>query len=172
MTVVQDIYEWSLTRPLWQRDGLRRLLHQGSLARQDVEELAQICRSEVGLSPPSTATVTAVALSESDFGDAQSKSPGVRISSVRDTQCVNALAPGKVLRLHANGVTVVYGDNGAGKSGYVRVLKKLCRARGGAHSIHPNIFQQAAGTPSATIDFALGDEERTHLWIDGQPGPA
>src|SRR5207247_399282 len=70
------------------------------------------------------------------------------------------------------GVAVGYGDNGAGKSGYVRVLKKLCRARGGAHSIHPNIFQQAAGTPSATIDFAVGNEERTHLWIDGQPGPA
>src|SRR5438309_619700 len=131
MTVVQDIYEWSLTRPLWQRDALRRLLQQSSLTRQDVEELAQFCRSEVGLSAPSTTRVAPVALSESDFGDAQSKTPGVRISSVRDTRHVNALAPDNALRLHANGVTVIYGDNGAGKSGYVRVLKKLCRARGG-----------------------------------------
>ncbi|WP_245479279.1 ATP-binding protein, partial [Mesorhizobium sp. M1A.F.Ca.IN.022.05.2.1] len=36
---------------------------------------------------------------------------------------VNALAPGERLSFGKTGLTAIYGDNGAGKSGYARVLK-------------------------------------------------
>ena len=42
---------------------------------------------------------------------------------------VNALAPDQRLTLHRVGLTIIYGDNGSGKSGYARILKKVCRAR-------------------------------------------
>ena len=42
---------------------------------------------------------------------------------------MNALAENQTLKFAA-GLTVVYGDNGAGKTGYIRILKQACRARG------------------------------------------
>ena len=41
---------------------------------------------------------------------------------------VNALAPNQTLSFGPN-VTVVYGQNTAGKSGYTRILKRACRSR-------------------------------------------
>lgn len=35
-------------------------------------------------------------------------------------------------------MTVIYGDNGSGKSGYSRVLKRACRTRDQMEAIHPN----------------------------------
>ena len=42
---------------------------------------------------------------------------------------MNALKEGERLTFGKTGLTVVYGDNGSGKSGYARILKKVCRAR-------------------------------------------
>ncbi|HEX8926562.1 MAG TPA: AAA family ATPase, partial [Terriglobales bacterium] len=71
------------------------------------------------------------------------------------------------------GLTVVYGDNGAGKSSYARVLKRACRARGSDEPILPNAFSDSpAGPPTAEITFAVGDVEKKHLWRDGQPTAA
>jgi energy-coupling factor transporter ATP-binding protein EcfA2 len=47
------------------------------------------------------------------------------------THGVNALVDGQTLDIAAHGITVVYGDNGSGKSGYARVIKSIvgCAAR-------------------------------------------
>ncbi len=42
---------------------------------------------------------------------------------------VNALAEDQTLKFGPN-LTVIYGDNAAGKAGYIRILKSACRARG------------------------------------------
>ena len=43
---------------------------------------------------------------------------------------VNALAENQELPFSPQGMTIIYGNNGAGKSGYVKILKAACRARG------------------------------------------
>jgi hypothetical protein len=42
---------------------------------------------------------------------------------------VDRLAAGQELRFGVSGITLIYGDDGTGKSGYARVAKKLCLAR-------------------------------------------
>jgi DNA repair ATPase RecN len=42
---------------------------------------------------------------------------------------VNALAPGQLLPV-GRGLTIVYGNNGAGKSGYIRLLNNAFNSRG------------------------------------------
>ena len=50
MDVLQEILKWSVDRPAWQRDALRRLLANGALTETDIEELAEICKHGHGLS--------------------------------------------------------------------------------------------------------------------------
>lgn len=47
----------------------------------------------------------------------------VTLGALHGLSNVNALAPGERLTFGKTGLTVIYGDNGAGKSGYARVLK-------------------------------------------------
>lgn len=68
----------------------------------------------------------------------------------------------------APGLTVVYGENGAGKSGYARVIKRACRARGEAQEIKPNVYEtKATGPAKAKISFYVGEANRSVEWIDG-----
>jgi hypothetical protein len=51
-----------------------------------------------------------------------------RLTRVHSVRNVNALRDDQSLVVARTGLTVVYVDNGAGKSGYVRMLKRVCRA--------------------------------------------
>ena len=84
---------------------------------------------------------------------------------------VNALAQNQTIEFSPH-LTVVYGANAAGKSGYTRILKRACRARG-AEEILGNVVSGAIpGRPSATIKFTMGKEAQDHLWDDDQPSNA
>lgn len=70
------------------------------------------------------------------------------------------------------GVTVVYGDNGAGKSGYARLLKRACRARmsnGREERILPNIYEDGVCKQSASFDYLVGTQDKNTSWTDETP---
>ena len=58
---------------------------------------------------------------------------------------VNALTQGQSLAFHSN-LTVLYGENGAGKTGYSRVLKRLAAVRT-AEDILPNAHAAGRSAP-------------------------
>ena len=54
---------------------------------------------------------------------------GFTIKSIDSVTGVNALASRKPLEFGKKGITVVYGLNGAGKSGYIRIFKMISGAK-------------------------------------------
>jgi hypothetical protein len=48
----EAIFEWSLDRPAWQRDALRRLVVNGKLVDTDIQELTVICCDKAAKSVP------------------------------------------------------------------------------------------------------------------------
>ena len=52
----------------------------------------------------------------------------LRLISMKDVRGVNALSPDQTIAFNAR-FTVVFGENGVGKSGYVRVLKRAAAVR-------------------------------------------
>ena len=125
VTVLHEILQWSQSRPPWQRDALRRLVQNGELSVDDISALAEICKAAYGLTEQQEATP----LTHDHVPDERSAAAPVSLVSIFHHRGVNALAEGQTLKLGEQ-LTVVYGDNAAGKTGYIRILKSACRARG------------------------------------------
>lgn len=125
MTVLDDILNWSRERPAWQRDALRRLVEKGSLAEDDIVVLTEICKAAHGLIEKQGE----VPLIAEHLPNKSTEQGVIALDSILHQEGVNALAEGQTLKFGPH-LTIVYGDNGAGKTGYTRILKTACRARG------------------------------------------
>jgi ABC-type molybdenum transport system ATPase subunit/photorepair protein PhrA len=61
-------------------------------------------------------------LGAGDLPAAASQGVPFTLLAMKDLVNVNRIVGNQVLKFAPNGVTVIYGDNGSGKSGYSRVL--------------------------------------------------
>jgi hypothetical protein len=169
MPVLREILSWSKFCPAWQRDALRRLVQNGTLSTKDFSELTLICQSKHGLLPPGTPVSANQPLSEDHLPPDVQSNQAVALAAVEAVQHVNAIACKQPLVFGSADLTVVYGDNASGKSGYARILKCACRARSRPKRILPNVFSATANdVASATIKFKVGGEDASHAWQDGE----
>jgi len=173
MGVLSKIAKWAKGLPDWQNDAIRRILVKGDLTESDRKELLAILKKTKGIEDPNNPAPSPITLQASDMpGPSDSKSV-VILKSMRGVKNVNALAPNQILKFAPKGVTVVYGCNASGKSGYSRVLKKACRARGQVEDILPNVF--ATYDPNtvaeAFFDISVDGQDRTEHWVDKKPAP-
>lgn len=161
---LRNILTWSADRPAWQRDALRRILTQGELEAADIDQLTAICRDS---------SLAFVPLEEEHLGAKRSGAPAAALKNIHDVQHVNALAERQSLTFIPKGVTIVYGDNGAGKSGYVRILKRACRARtakGKPELILPNIYEEQSGPQRAELEYYAGAQVQKATWKSNEDG--
>jgi energy-coupling factor transporter ATP-binding protein EcfA2 len=161
---MSSIVTWSADLPAWQRDALRRLCLNEVLDAADVDELTAICKRPKGSSDPLT-------LNHIRAGNAGSAA--VTLKAIRDVENVNALATGQSLSFVKTGITVAYGDNGSGKSGYARILKKACRARlSRKDEILTNVYARNPGVAAASVDFSVSDVNAHTRWqLNGATDP-
>ena len=165
--VLTEILQWSMDRPAWQRDALRRLVMKGDLDESDIQELSNLCKSRHGLGD----RTRPAPLDSTHLPQTDARNKPVLLVSLTHHSGVNALAQNQTVEFSQQ-LTVVYGANAAGKSGYTRILKRACRARG-AEEILGNVVSGAIpGRPSATIKFSMGSEAQDHLWGDDQSSNA
>ncbi len=162
MKVLQEILTWSADRPSWQRDALRRLVANGELSDDDIRDLTDICKGDHGLAEK----VDAAPLAKEHVPGPEGTAAPVSLESIFHHQGVNALAEDQTLKF-APGLTIVYGDNGAGKTGYIRILKQACRARG-REQILGNVVSGAAPPKLAVnIKYKVGEESNAREWVGG-----
>ena len=166
MDVLREILAWSLGRPEWQRDALRRLVQKGELDDADIDALTEICKSAEGL----TSEQAIVQLGREHLPNGGENTGRVNVDSIYHKRGVNALAEDQTLKF-GNGLTVVYGDNAAGKSGYVRIFKSACRARGTEDILGNVLSGTAPQSPIVSIKYTVGGEE-TQEWSRGDKDEA
>ena len=159
MTILDELLDWSAGRPAWQRDALRRLVLKGELSDQDVRELANVCKAAHGL----VEQVDTHQLAKADVPTRGGSSASVSLTSIFHHRGVNALAEGQTLTFAPN-LTVVYGDNAAGKTGYIRILKSACRARGREEILGNVVSGVSPLSPVVAIKYRVGDEEDVREW--------
>jgi len=156
--------------PAWQRDALRRIVAKGRLNDADLKDLVELCKQGRGAK---TTALKPDLLTKSHLPANPGQGAAVSLVSIADVDGVNNLAPEQTLSFDPKGITIVYGDNGTGKSGYARILKRACRARH-AGKIEPNVYaQQPPAQASATITYSIGGAQQPpEQWQDSDQAHA
>lgn len=168
-SALSEILKWSVNRPVWQRDALRRIIAQGAVDNADVKELDRICRAQHGADASTEAALVAIPLANTHVPTATGSKDSTSLVSIGTIKNVDRLPSDQVIPFGSSpGLTIVYGNNGTGKSGYARVIKKACRARGAPPIIRQNAFATpSSAKASAEITFCVAGAEVSSVWSDG-----
>jgi len=169
VSALHEILTWSATRPDWQRDALRWIIDNGSIEKDDLKELERLCRAKHNADASKDPAVLVEPLAATHLPPAPGAETSVSLVSIGNLNHVNRIPSDQVITFGcAPGLTVIYGDNGSGKSGYARVIKKACRARGTVPIILPNVFVPAVSArASAMIVFRTAGADIPVTWMDG-----
>ena len=95
--------------------------------------------------------------------------PPVTLVSIANPEHINALASETPLTFEATGLTIIYGDNGSGKSGYARLLKRIARARHQEEVLSDVFRDTALAKPKAVLTVTVGDDEKSLTWPESAP---
>lgn len=169
MTVFEEILKFSSTRDLWQQDVLRRLCCQEDFTEQDFGDSFKMLKAHYSLLPKNAA-LTPIALEDTHTPYTPHRIPKIILNSIGDIKHTDQLAPQQTLHFAIDGLTIAYGDNGCGKSGYCKLLKRVCRVRKGAdENICGNVYEAAKHSPAeATLMLTEeGGEPQPFSWCDG-----
>lgn len=153
MSVYQEILNWSQNRPDFIRDALRRIISNSSITSNDIDELTLLIKKENG---DSSVLINAIPIDNTHI-------PTVISAGAVYPKLVSIKSPINICSLHnegdlqfANdGLTVVYGNNGSGKSSYSRILKKLCWSRRPNMELKKNVF--APSSNQQQVDFLINE---------------
>jgi len=164
------IIQWAQGIYDWQSDAIRRILVQGDVTEDDEKQILLMLRERNGIKDPDNPAPKPQPLKKSDISGA---SPGdklrIILKAMNDLENVNALPKGSSLQFAHEGISVIYGENGTGKSGYARVLKKACRARDPYEKLHQNVFDKGIKKPAkASFKILINDnKDDTEIpWAD------
>jgi ABC-type cobalamin/Fe3+-siderophores transport system ATPase subunit len=171
MGAVDEILDWSATKLTpWRQDALRRLAGSTAVTVQDESELLDLIKEKAGFSlaakPP-----TPTPLSKAHLASVSSGSP-LQIIGIRNVKNVNRLVPAAALPFTPNGMTIVYGRNGSGKSGFVRIFRTACRTRTDNPAklkVLADVYGSSGGPQEAEIIVDLGSGDVVVPWTAGAP---
>lgn len=153
--VVDEFELWLSERNRWIQTAAKNLIETKRPPNdEEIAELARLCRIESSKGDdPGFGVVAPGSLALA------SNRPEIRIEGISDVHGLNAVKAGADLPFSTGNVTVFYGQNGSGKSGYARLLKQACGSKS-KDEIHPNVF--VAESPPCRAKF--------HLSVGGKSG--
>jgi hypothetical protein len=163
MSVQGEVFKWVQSFEPWKQELFIRAAAAPELTEADAEQVADLMLDD------GDGNVKPRQIKDEDLVQAESVDEPMVIERICDLSNVNALEPGESLSFAAKGVNVVWGHNGAGKTGYSRVLRKAGRTLY-AEDVLANVYATDGGSPAATLMVKVGDRRHVlELDLDGDP---
>ena len=155
MPILNDIIDWVENKPDFWQVAIDRLIRNNELTDNDITELTEICKVDYGLSKFNFIKVDFIGLR--NFANNATSSDDVILSKISNIDNVNALSKTCELEFAPKGLTIVYGDNGSGKSSYVSILKHACNTRGHKPKINDNLYDPTSfgNDKKADIEYTI-----------------
>jgi hypothetical protein len=157
MPIERELLEFSKSRPLWQQDLIRRICTQPNAFMADIDQVLNNLKSSEGMAD----CTQLEPLKEEHLHQRGPNSPQhipVALGAISDVRNANQLAASQHLPFALKGITLIYGDNGSGKTGYARIVKQLCRARRDKpEPLLGNVYKSSRTPAHAKITYRVGD---------------
>lgn len=164
---INDIEEWSKKLSPWRQDCLRRLATSDELTDTDLDKLLAMIKETAGLDLLTPAP-TPVPFAKDHFGDC--KRDPIVLKGIANVENVNRLVSKAGLGFCPKALTVVYGRNGSGKSGFVRILRTACRTRvenPAKLKVLEDVYGGSSGPQTADILIDAGSGDTSIAWTTG-----
>lgn len=152
-TIWDELNKWGETLADWQRFIISYAVRDGQLSNERVEEAYRLFLREKELDngnedlPEIPASVT---------GRASVGVGPLLLQELKSLKYVNAI-PGSARITFGPELTVIYGQNGAGKSGFARLLSSACFSRSNPQII-ANIYEEKMPDEPASAEFVIERE--------------
>ncbi|MBS1939737.1 MAG: AAA family ATPase [Bacteroidetes bacterium] len=159
---LDELFSWFEGRQAWVRDAARRLIAQTDLSDEEITELRDLCAIENDIPVKGRDELKAQPLKREDLELADTRN-SLHLDSIANVNGIDALAPRKPLAFGDGQLSIVYGQNGTGKSGYIRILKQACGVRD-ARPLLGNVFKAPPDTQSCDITYTLDGHTKTITW--------
>lgn len=151
------LVKWVLTQDTWIREVTAAVLETGKeLSDAQIDEAYQTLLVEKGLEPGEALRP----LELTETGAAGAAEASLTVISIDCVKRVNLLAEAQTITFSSK-LTVLFGRNGSGKTGYVRILRCLASARR-EEPVLPDITAATPTTdpPECRVRYALGNAEQ------------
>ena len=162
MTLRDDLFAFLQELPAWQQDLAKRLIARPQLTGDDYNEAKQTVKAAFGALAEWEVSPDLQPLALDDLAGAAPEGGAPRLISFGRLRGVGAVSEEHALQFRPDGLTVIYGQNAAGKTSYVRGLKRVCRTVDCDAEIRGNVYVAAteAAAPTATVEYTVAGDHR------------
>lgn len=152
---------WANDQDNWARAIASEVLVSGKeLPEETLTNVYQIFLAEKELTLDEPTTVPPITLTSTR----ESTTQELRLLYVKDVTNVNILAPQQEITFNKT-ASLFFGENASGKSGYVRILKRLAAVRS-AEPILDDFRSTSSSPPHSVLGYKLGSVEHSFEWND------
>lgn len=155
--IVDFLWEWAEGNGDWAKLLVQKVVDmEGSLQDSDREEIFKYFLESIGLAKD----LPKLSFSKPSYSPSDQH---IELGSLSDVAGVNKLAKNQTIDFSPN-ITVIYGENGTGKTGYGRILKALGFSYDRNNTIYSNVFGNPQQPKSATINYRVNGSDDTFTW--------
>ena len=145
-----QIIAWLKSYNYWFQYAGNRLLEGENISDEIVNSTYNLFKEDYSLKPIEAERAD-ISFNEIAANAVAAVGP-LKLQMIKEIENVNALAAGQAIPINPS-LTIIYGGNGTGKSGYVRLLNNAFNSRGDKN-ILPNVFISGArGEPTCKFTF-------------------
>ncbi|QJD86343.1 AAA family ATPase [Cohnella herbarum] len=160
MLDLSNMENWLDSRPHWEQQVWFFIIKEGKLDDKKIEEVYKLLMEDfVSGKKHERTPINFKSVSKTNISEEHDQV--VYLKDVINLKHVNALPSDQKLAFGKN-LTLIYGENGSGKSGYSRLLSSACFSRGDK-SILPNLREtKTTKSTKASADFrvTIGEEQK------------
>ncbi len=170
-SIISQIAEWGTTLPYWEQVALERIISGQNFTDDVYSNLLQLLLEDGGLSDTKTERPP-LRLGEYASAERGKSTSKMILRKIANLQNINALVSNQVLEFGDN-ITVIFGENGSGKSGYARVIASAAFTRGD-NEILRNVKKPVDESDELSADIYLEKSDssiETIHHIIGRPCP-
>ncbi|HGM5039743.1 AAA family ATPase [Stenotrophomonas maltophilia] len=151
-----EVRRWLGGQQDWLQEVAKRLLEKGSISDEEIYEIVEFLKLPAGQAVTGQRSFEQLDVASGAIED-------VRLVKISGVSGIENLEPRNPLQFGKENLVVIYGHNGAGKSGYTRILKKAS-GKPRAAVLRTNVFKPQASVRQCGITLRKGSEEVSFQW--------